>query len=55
MKKLLLLLGLLANLALAAPIPEEMVRNTSKDVVDILKKPLAPAALGFAIRKSLNI
>ncbi|MFO1381201.1 MAG: ABC transporter substrate-binding protein [Chitinivorax sp.] len=38
MKKLLLLLGLLANLALAAPIPEEMVRNTSKDVVDILKK-----------------
>lgn len=38
MKKLLLLLALLANLALAAPAPEEMVRNTSKDVVDILKK-----------------
>lgn len=38
MKKLLLLLTLFANLALAAPVPEEMVRSTSKDVLEILKK-----------------
>lgn len=28
---------------------------TERGVVEILKKPLTPAALGFAIRKSLNI
>lgn len=38
MKKLLFLLTLLANLAIAAPAPEEMVRATSKDVLEILKK-----------------
>lgn len=38
MKKLLLLLAAVTNLALAAPIPEDLVRASSKDVLDILKK-----------------
>ena len=38
MKKLLLLLAVIANLAFAAPAPEELVRASSKDVVEILKK-----------------
>lgn len=38
MKKLLLLLAAVTNLAFAAPIPEELVRASSKDVLDILKK-----------------
>ncbi len=38
MNKFLLLLTLLANLAFAAPAPEDMVRSTSKDVLEILKK-----------------
>lgn len=38
MKKLLLLLAAVTNLAFAAPIPEDLVRASSKDVLDILKK-----------------
>lgn len=38
MKKLLLLLAAVTNLAFAAPIPEELVRASSKDVLEILKK-----------------
>ncbi len=38
MKKLLLLLAIIGNLAFAAPAPEELVRASSKDVVEILKK-----------------